>query len=816
MNQQRVADNIKSVLSSDDVGQLPDANLSEALQRVPGVFLERDQGEGRFVGIRGIDPGLNVTSINGVTVPSPESGTRAVALDVIPSELLETLEVSKSFTPDMDAAGIGGSVDVRSLSGFDVDRETMQVRVEASRNQLESETSPKVSATYRNTFSVDGRDDVFGVAAAISYFDRGLGSDNVETDGGWDELETENETAFRGAEEIEQRDYVITRRRLGATLNLDWRPSAVTSFYFRSLLSQFEDDELRTREQFKLDDGDAVAGTNSSATWEGATLERDLKDRFESQEILSIVLGGERFIDDWTLGFGYGYSRSEEEEPGRIDSTFVIEDVTLGYSAVGDRPALFADSATLDPGNYQLDEIVLEDNLTEDVQHSFFVDVARDIALRSGGELQLKAGFKIKRRDKDNDEEVGVYDGFPNDPTLMSFVMGTPDYGINAFGPGVDGGALAGFVANNRAAFELDGGDTLVDSLGGDFDLAEDIDAVYAMARFDRGQLRVVGGFRVETTDFFATGRRIVIDDVYGDGDPVPQLVSFSDDYDFVLPSLNIRYAFTDEILLRAAWYQTFARPSFDQLAPGGEIEFEEDEGETEFAAELGNPLLDPMEADNLDLSIEFYDEGIGLLSTGVFWKQVDSFIVLADVADQTDLTQFVGNVVIDDAEVIQPINGEQADLLGFELAWVRQFSRLPAPWNGLSVSTNLTLTDSEATLALRDTPIELPRQSDRVANVAIGYEDQRLSLRLAATYKSDALLGLEEPDDPLFDVYQDAHLQVDLSARWNVNERLIAFFTANNLTDEPFYAYFNKRRYNAQFEEYGRTFALGIQYSMR
>ena len=815
LNQQRAADNIRSVLSSDDIGQLPDANLSEALQRIPGVFLERDQGEGRFVGIRGIDPGLNVTSINGVTVPSPEGGTRAVALDVIPSELLETLEVSKSFTPDMDAAGIGGAVNVKSLSGFDARGGLLQVRVEASRNELERKTSPKMSATYRNSFAIDGRDDVFGVAAAISYFDRELGSDNVETDGGWADLETEDETEFRGAEEIEQRDYVITRRRLGATLNFDWRPAATTSFYLRSILSQFDDDEIRTREEFKFDDGEAVVGTDTHATWEGAVLERSLKDRFESQEILSVAIGGEHWVNDWSLGFGYGYSRSEEEEPGRIDTNFVIEDVTLGYSAVGDRPALFADPRSLDPSNYELDEIVLEDNLTEDVQHSVFFDVARDIAL-ADGELQLKAGFKLKRRDKDNNEEVGVYGGFPNDPTLASFATGAPDYAINAFGPGIDAGLLARFIAENRGAFELDDGDTLASSLAGDYDLAEDVDAAYAMARLERGPLRLVGGFRIETTDFAASGRRIVFDDVTGDGDPVAQRVAFTDDYDFILPSLNVRYAFTDEVLLRAAWYQTFARPSFDQLAPGGEIEFEEDDGETELAAELGNPLLEPMEADNLDLSLEFYDAGIGVLSAGVFWKRIDSFVVLADVADQTDLTAFVGNVVIDDAEVIQPINGEEADLLGFEMAWVRQFSRLPAPWNGLSLSTNLTFTDSEATLALRDAPIELPRQSDRVANVAVSYEDERLSLRLAATYKSDALLGLEEPADPLFDVYQDAHVQLDLSARVNLSDRMIAFFTANNLTDEPFYAYFNRPRYNAQFEEYGRTFALGFQYSMR
>ncbi|MEM9624372.1 MAG: TonB-dependent receptor plug domain-containing protein, partial [Pseudomonadota bacterium] len=226
LNQQRAQDHIGSILTSDDFGQLPDANLSEALQRVPGVFLERDQGEGRFVGIRGIDPGLNVTSINGINLPSPESGTRAVALDVIPSELLETLEVSKSFTPDMDPDGIGGSVNVRSLSGFDRVGQTLKLKAEASRNDLEDETSPKFSATFTDTFGLAGGDENFAIAAAVSWFDRDFGSDNVETDGGWPlGLETTGGDEFRGAEEIEQRNYVINRKRLGAALNLDFRPS---------------------------------------------------------------------------------------------------------------------------------------------------------------------------------------------------------------------------------------------------------------------------------------------------------------------------------------------------------------------------------------------------------------------------------------------------------------------------------------------------------------------------------------------------------------------------------------------------------------
>lgn len=815
LNQQRAQDHIGSVVSSDEFGQLPDANLSEALQRVPGVFLERDQGEGRFVGIRGIDPGLNVTSINGINVPAPENGTRAVALDVIPSELLETLEVNKSFTPDMDPDGIGGSINVRSLSGFDRKGRTVQLRAEASYNELEEETSPKVSATYTDTFSLGDGEDNLGIAAALSWFDRDFGSDNVETDGGWpQDLETVDEAEFQGAEEIEQRNYVVNRERFGAALNLDFRPTDTSEFYVRTLFSSFEDQEFRTREQFKFDDGEAILGTASAATWNDATLEREMKDRLETQEILSVAVGGQFLFDLWTLDYVYGYAKSEEEEPDRLDTNFVIEGVQLGYTGIGDQPALFADPATLDPENYELDEIVFEDNFTEDEQHSFAIDLTREI---SGDSFTgyVKFGAKVRRREKVNDLESIVYEGFPGDPTLTPFV-GPIDYGLNAFGPGISASAIDSFFAANRGELEIDSDGTLVDSLGGDYELNEDVDAAYIMSRMDFGGLRVVYGLRWEDTEFESNGQRIVVDDVSGDGSPVAQLVSFSDAYDFVLPSINLRYAFNDDLLLRAAYYESFARPSFDQLAPGGEIEFEEDDGETEFAAELGNPLLQPLEAQSVDLSLEWYDQGIGLLSGGVFWKQIDNFIVLADTSDQIDLTQFVGGAVIDDAEVIQPINGETADLFGVELTWVKKFTNLPEPWNGLLLTANATFTDSEADLALRDSSIDLPRQSDQVFNLSLGYESERFSARIAGTYKSDALIALEDPEDPAFDVYQDEHLQLDLSVKYFVNDAWLIYFDANNLTDEPFYAYFDQRRFNAQYEEYGRTYALGVQYRVQ
>ena len=185
LKEQRRSDSISNVVSADGVAQLPDANAAEALQRVPGVTVERDQGEGRYVTVRGLGAGLNAVSINGSLLPSPEGDTRAVAMDVLPSELVQSMSVVKTLTPDMDANSLGGTIEVRSLSAFDHEDAFNTFSVSGSHDDNTGEISPKLSGALTRKFSICDGTDNFGVALAASWEDRDFGSDNVETDGGW-------------------------------------------------------------------------------------------------------------------------------------------------------------------------------------------------------------------------------------------------------------------------------------------------------------------------------------------------------------------------------------------------------------------------------------------------------------------------------------------------------------------------------------------------------------------------------------------------------------------------------------------------------
>lgn len=800
INRQKNANKLVSVISSDGIGQLPDQNAAEALQRMPGIFIERDQGEGRFVGIRGIDPNLNNVTINGLNVPSPEAGVRSVALDVIPSELISSLEVSKTVTPDMDASAIGGSIEVKSLSAFDRNDRSYSFTAQASQNELVSETSPKLSGSYTDIYTLAGGSQL-GVAGAVSWFKREFGSHNVETDGGWsvfdyeDAATGEDVEAF-GAEEIEQRVYSIERERLGAALNFDLYSSATDKYYLRTLYSEFSDDEYRLRNQFKYDKGqiDLTSNTQNSAQFSDAKMERDTKDRYEAQKIFSIITGGENQIGDWLVEYSVGYSKASEAEPDRIDSTFVAKGLGLGYSSSGPIPQLTFDAASQDLNNFALDEVAYENNLTEDEEVTLALDFSKDFVWHNNNG-QIKFGGKYRTREKFNRVDSAIYDGgftdaAGGDTTAEAFNTGPVDYNLGEFGPGLSQNQLSNYVLTNLGDFELNSLKSDIESKGSSYTSNEDVLALYAMVSFDINDWYIVAGVRYEDTSFSTKGNKVdlIVDE--GDGSETVNISPWqgAKDYDDFFPSLNVRYNISDKLISRFAYTQTIARPTFSDTAANQIIETEvtEDNGEitTERKAVVGNPDLEPYEANNLDLSLEYYPGHIGVLSAGLFYKDIDNYILKEEVQDNGQWDGF--------EEVIQPQNGGNASLTGLELAWTKTFD------SGVLLGANGTFVDADE---------KLPNQADTVGNLMFGFENNDISLRLSSTYKSENFKFTDNDAD----VYQDAHMQLDFSAKYYLNNTTQIYFNAININDEPYYLYHGETQYNYQFEEYGRSFELGI-----
>ncbi|WP_447789923.1 MULTISPECIES: TonB-dependent receptor [Pseudomonas] len=789
LKEQRSSDSIKSVVHADGVAQLPDENVAEAVQRLPGVSVERDQGEGRFVSVRGLGPDLNSVTINGTLVPSPESERRAVALDVLPSELVQSLSVIKTLTPDMDANSLGGTVDVKSLSAFDHKGLFYTGSSEASYDKNTHQTSPKFSGAISDRFSLGDGIDNFGVAAALSWQKRDFGSDNVETGGAWD--------FEQGAklQEFEQRDYDISRERSGGGLNFDYKPDDLSSYYLRTLYSRYKDSETRNSTSLEFADP-LAAGELGDA--EGS---RKLKQREETQEIQSYVLGGERMFGLWTLSGQAGYSRSSEDSPGHIANAAFNGTDDFADSGFYDteKPRPIIGQGFYNPDNFSLDKVDWEKQKTTDTEKNLRLDLARDYDF-SGYVSQVKFGGKVSRRNKDNNLDAWVYEdfddlGFSDEQLNLSrFQKGTVDYRLGQFGPGISGSAIKQLIGGLNQADFYDETESRVN----DFKISEDINAGYLMNTLDIDDWRFIAGMRYEGTEFEAKGT--------GATDGEFQSTETKRRYHHWLPGLHARYQLDKNTQVRAAWTKSVVRPTFGQLAPGFVIDDDE--------ATFGNPDLKPLESSNLDLGIEHYMGHAGTVSAFVFYKDIKNFVYNTDLAGTGAWADF--------SEAHTFANGDSAKLYGLELAYSQKFDWLPAPWNGLLLGANTTFSRSDAEIEgfdaasgiNRKRSIDLPNQSDTVGNLMLGWEDDTLSLRLSANYKSDYLFELASINDKAHDLHVDAQTFVDFSARYSLTKNLQVSFEAQNLTDEPYFVYTGNRSYNGQYEEYGPTYKLGLTFT--
>lgn len=773
LKEQRASDSIESVVHADAIGQLPDDNAAEALQRVPGISIERDQGEGRFVTIRGLGPDLNSVNINGVNIPSSEPGRRAVALDVLPSELIQSLSVVKTLTPDLDANSLGGTVDIRSLSGFDHDGLFYTISGEAGYNPLVSRTSPKVSGAISNIFSIGDGTDNFAVALALSFQQRKFGSDNVETGGAWNFDNGPRLTA------LQPRDYQIQRDRLGFGLNFDYKPDDLSNYYLRTIYSRFKDDEQRNRIAIRLDN------QLPDETANGIRVRRELKDRVDTQEIKSVTFGGEKNIDLWTINGQASFTRSSEKGPlGIANARFQNNFDNVGFSNTR-KPRVIADPNFYDPNAYTLQEIEEEKTLSVTDQKDLKMDFARLYDF-NGYDSQVKFGAKVIRRNISNDVSTFLYDDFTGFSTNLSqYSTGNLSYKPGPFGPGINGSAIRNLISqlDRNAAFDQE-----LSNIE-DFRMSEDINAAYFMNSIDIDRLRLIAGVRYEGTRFKAKGTSVV-NGAFGE-------VSEKNNYHNLLPSLHAKYQLAENTLLRAAYTTAVVRPTFDQLAPSLAIDGDE--------AEFGNPNLDPLQAKNFDLGIEHYMGRAGVISAFVFYKDIKNFVYETDVAGTGAFVGF--------QEALTFENGDNAKVYGLELAYSQQFDWLPYPWNRFLLGANATFSDSTAKISSlgQTRNIVLPSQSKQVGNVMIGWQDSKFSVRLAGNYKSKFLAEVGAIDTKQNDLYADAQLYVDLSASYFITPKVQLTFDAQNITNEKFYVYQNRRSFNSQYEQYGPTYRVSL-----
>lgn len=810
LSRQRASESISNFLTADNAGNFPDQNIAEATRRIVGLSVENDQGEGRYIVVRGLDSNLNSTSFNGVSLPSPEGGNRKVALDVIPSDMLETVEVSKSATPDMDGNFIGGNVDVRTISGFDRKELFIKGRVELGYNNLEDTYNPMGSFTFANPFN-----EKFAVSGGISYKSRKFGATNMESGGGFSDVDGLDVPAM---EELELRDYKLKRERLGAAFNIDFRPNEDHELYIRSMYSNFKDQEFRDRMEVSFDDGEIDLDNSSGSTvrFTDFRVDRDFKDRLETQKIYSTIVGGESYVDNWTFEYSASLAHAEETEPDRLDVTYRQGGLNGGVDLADPlRPRLvFSDTeltAFQNLSGFGLDAVEWIDGVTEDDQYTFKFDATYDVDL-GGVHAAFKAGGKYANRQKMRDVSYVEYEDFTEGSFAGTVFDGMTLNDVKApithnFDPAYDQyGVRTDWDRQYLSDLQSAGGvfdptDANEDSILDDYLVGEDIIGIYGMGTFDIDDLTIIAGLRWEHTKVETVGNVLQEGDDEGFSE-----ITRTRKYNDFLPSVNLKYTPTDELVVRGAYYRTIVRPNFEDVVPSGNIEFEDGIR----SGSLGNPNLDPYNANNFDFGVEYYPDNKSVLSAGVFYKKLDSFIYNQGFRNTDYLGRFYDDLSI-------PNNGEKAEIKGIELNAQTQLTSLPAPFDGLILGANYTYVDTSATIEDGDgnpytTP--LPRTSSNIANFIIGYEKGGFSGRVALSYQSEYLDEVfSEGDD---DRYVLDHFQVDVQANYEFVEGLQAYIQVSNLNNRPFRAVLRRggsADYLSQFDEFGWTGETGIKF---
>ncbi|MEO1015746.1 MAG: TonB-dependent receptor [Pseudomonadota bacterium] len=851
LSQQKAADGVITVLSADAIGQLPDENVAEAVRRAPGVNVLNDQGEGRFVSIRGADPNFVSTTINGVRIPSPEADARQVPLDVIDSDILSSIVVSKSLTPDIDADNIGGNIEIKTLSGLEQESLFFKLKAAGIYTDQVDEFSQRYSGVFANKFL----NDTVGVAASVAWQRRDFGSEGIEGDN--PEFDDELGSFLT---EIQQRDYVIRRERLSAALNLDFAPSDTTTAYIRGLFSDFSDDEIRTRTetQFDADSVDVDASAPGQIVFDASEGEvavaRDVRDRFEEQRIWSVVAGAEHVFDQLTVDYSASYSFADEAEPRNTIATFT-QDIDEGVVAQNLADPTFPligfpdaglEEAYFDTDAFEFDEFESVDGLSEDEEWAFTLNGRYDTSL-FGAPGYIQAGGKVRLREKRYDIDSVFFDGFEDDLTLTPFATNV-DYSLTEMNPAVDPDAFGAFVGGNEGGFDIDGANSAFDSRAEDYDAEENIFAGYVMAQRQFGRVSVIAGLRVEHTDYSANGFNVLeqeveetfAGDVTGDlasvlpASAIDGEVLFEDveaefdgaetaveltriiasptsnelSYTDWLPSVNMRFDATEQVVARLAYYRSLARPNIEAAVPRVEI------GQEGFDVEgsFGNPNLDRQRAENIDASLEWYPGNSSVVSIGGFYKSIDDFI-----AAQTFNDVVVNNVAFDEAVTF--VNLEDARIIGFEFNYQQPLDFLPGLLDGFIVNANYTFVDSEVTVANADgdtRETSVPGQSRHVATGILGYEKGPINLRFAATYRDEFLDVLDEGGEGV-DRFVDSFVQYDVTAKYNITDQFQLFGEFKNINNRPFVATFRNagfNRVNSQFEEYGWQARFGLQFT--
>lgn len=807
INSQKNSLGITNVVSADQVGKFPDSNIGDALKRISGINVQYDQGEARFGQVRGTSADLSSVTINGNRIPSAEGDTRNVQLDLIPADMIQTIEVNKVVTPDMDGDAIGGSINlVTKNSPY---KRTITATAGSGYNWISEKAQLNLGFTYGDRFF----NDKLGIMLSASYQNAPSGSDDVEFV--WD-------TDSKGTiclTDYQIRQYYVTRERQSYSAAFDWDINANHKLFFKGIFNNRNDWENRYRLTLKDLNKDvnkkkegAVADNKASVrlqTKAGSPNNRNA--RLERQRTMDFTLGGEHLFGKLSMDWNASYARASEERPNerylgyelkKQNFDIDLSDIRRPYASAE------AGSTLILNNNFSLQELTeqQEDIVEKDLKFSMNFKLPLVKGFYSN---QLRFGAKVVDKSKDKDLEFYDYEPVDEKAFNSNSFSNTNEQNRNGYMPGekykagtfISKEYVGGLDLNNSSLFNKTEN---LEELAGEYKARETVTAGYL--RFDQNfgkKLSAMVGLRLENTHLKYNGRKLTLND---DGDPESLTVTpdVKDSYLNILPSVLLKYNVNEDFKIRGSFTETLSRPKYSALIPNVNVNNKDSE------LTLGNPELKPTTSFNFDLSADYYFKSVGLVSIGIYYKDINDFIVTQTVRGY----EYEGNSY---DKFMQPRNAGDANLLGVEVGYQRDFGFIAPTLKCVGFYGTYTYTHSKVnnfnfTGRENEKDLKLPGSPEHTANASLYFEKGGLNVRLSYNFASDFIDEMGE--SAFYDRYYDKVNYMDVNASYTFGKKLRTTFyaEANNLLNQPLRYYQGISEHTMQSEHYGVKVNAGVK----
>jgi TonB-dependent receptor len=866
LDETRAADNIQQILPAEVIVSLPNANVADAIGRLPSVALFRVEGEGEYIEVRGTEPRLTNITIDGITVPSPEPLVRQVRLDIIPSDMVEHVDINKTLSANMDSEGIGSSVELTVKEAQE--KPTINVFMNGGHtNILNGRYNASSGGTFGKRFL---KNKQLGVLGNVAFDFNGRGIDNYQP-----QIDVLSTFAQPFYDNNTIREYRYYRYRYGYSGSADYKFNDVSSIFVRGFFSQLKDWGDKWYYE-PVSTPLATTGVYPSTTAASPSPKFYTSSKRPNASIGTLMLGGREIHPSSWLTWEGAVSRSKEVSSAgnpKADFAWIGPSEECNYAPVGatNFPQFGACSGPGSPlenaNDFVFKDITYPDPKGVSTQLNLTGEITYAHNYTAHGHFGvIEAGYKISNGHKLQDATEAVYDGWgtkASTPGVSAYSMAAlqgyfhnTDYFKGQFlggkfGPVSDFDKTTAFLFANMPQ-DVDGYKTALDNYPNLFGIIERVSAGYVMNTIDIARLHIQAGVRFEDTTMRTRGNNVTLyaagatqcGGPTNTGCGVPTVVTNNPTYFDAFPDINMRYKITDDQGIRMVYGRGIARPDPYQLIPY--ITFDDSSNPPSFT--VGDPNLKAELANNYDLLYEHYLKPIGMLQAGVFYKQLTAPQLLFTIPQGTNLAalpagsippailanieqvEASAGITNYNASVTQYISGTNSELYGAEFSYQQHLTFLPGVLGGLGITANYGYQNSRIkSIPLRTDHPRLIDETNNTWNLSPTYDTKRFSARAGMTYNGSSVFSYNwispviagtsadpsglGPKGPSGDIWTLPHYQFDVQASYRFFHGLSVQASVLNFNNEVFGYYQGSPQFVNQQEFYKPSYDVGVRY---